>query len=127
MSEALDQETQTYANALNEVLSTARELIEQNRIRGLTEPVQRGEEVAVYFDGNLSGEIHYLKPDYFLALFYEDTKVKSPDPYTERGLKDCQAWIFKYDRQHSRWSVEAFNAETGNRSFSQIAHRLATE
>ncbi|GAI75233.1 unnamed protein product, partial [marine sediment metagenome] len=44
MSEALDQETQTYANALNEVLSTARELIEQNRIRGLTEPVQRGEE-----------------------------------------------------------------------------------
>ncbi|GAI99830.1 unnamed protein product, partial [marine sediment metagenome] len=45
----------------------------------------------------------------------------------ERGLKDCQAWIFKYDRQHSRLSIEARNAETGNRSFSQLAHRLANE
>ncbi|GAI08889.1 unnamed protein product, partial [marine sediment metagenome] len=72
-------------------------------------------------------ESHYLKPGYFLALFYDETKTQDPDPYTERGLKHCQAWIFKYDRHHAKLSIEARNTEIGDRSFSQLAHRLATE
>ncbi len=127
MSKAQEQEVYRRITAMKEPLAIARELTEATRVQSMTEPILRGFPVATYFDGNLTWEAHYLKPDYFLALFYDDTKVKSPDPYTERGLKDCQAWIFKYDRQHSRLSIEARNVEKGNRLFSQLAHRLATE
>ncbi|GAJ22906.1 unnamed protein product, partial [marine sediment metagenome] len=48
-------------------------------------------------------------------------------PYTKRGLKDCQAWIFKYDRRHSRLSFQARNVEIGNKAFARLAHHLATE
>ncbi|GAJ15352.1 unnamed protein product [marine sediment metagenome] len=53
--------------------------------------------------------------------------AKTPDPYTKRGLKDCQAWIFKYDRRHSRLSFQARNVEIGNKAFARLAHHLATE
>ncbi|GAI69234.1 unnamed protein product [marine sediment metagenome] len=127
MSELIDQETQSYTNDMIKALSIARELTERTRIQSMDGPIPRDFPIFTYFDGNLFWESYYLQPDYFLALFYDDTKAKSPDPYTERGLEDCQAWIFKYDRQHSRLSIETWNAEIGNRSFSQIAHRLATE
>ncbi|MBA7540648.1 hypothetical protein ES705_32947 [subsurface metagenome] len=127
MSKAQEQEVYRRITAMNEPLAMAREFAEQIRIQSMTEPIPRGFPAGIYFNGNLNWETHYLKPDYFLALFYDRAKAKSPDPYTERGLEDCQAWIFKYDRQHSRLSMEARNAETGNRSFSQLAHRLATE
>ncbi|GAI97741.1 unnamed protein product, partial [marine sediment metagenome] len=61
----------------------ARELTEQTRIQSMTESIPRGEEVAGYCNGSLTWETHYLKPDYFLALFYDDTKEKTPDPYTK--------------------------------------------
>ena len=127
MSKAQEQEAYRRITAMNDPLAIARELTDQIRIQSMTEPIPRGFPVGTYFDGNLNWESHYLKPDYFLALFYDDTQTEDPDPYTERGLKDCQAWIFKYDRQHSQLSIETHNAETGNRSFSQLAHRLATE
>ncbi|MBA7577339.1 hypothetical protein ES708_19190 [subsurface metagenome] len=127
MSKAQEQEAYRRITAMNEPLAIARELTEQTRVQSMTEPIPRGFPASTYFDGNKMWETHYLKPDYFLALFYDDTKAKNPDPYTERGLKDCQAWIFKYDRQHSRLSIETWNARTGNHSFSQLAHRLATE
>ncbi len=127
MTKAQEQKAYLRITAMNNPLAIARELTEQTRIQSMTEPIPRGESVAGYFDGNLRWETHYLKPDYFLALFYDDTKAKNPDPYTERGLKDCRAWIFKYDRQHSRLSMQARSNEIGNRSFSQLAHRLATE
>jgi len=127
MSKAQEQEAYLRIMALHTPLAIARELTEQTRIQSMTESIPRGESVAGYWDSNLMWETYYLKPDYFLALFYDVTKAKNPDPYTERGLKDCQAWVFKYDRQHSRLSIEARKAETSNRSFSQLAHRLATD
>ncbi|GAJ14039.1 unnamed protein product, partial [marine sediment metagenome] len=113
--------------AMNNPYAIARELTEQTRIQSMTESIPRGEEVAGYCNGSLTWETHYLKPDYFLALFYDDTKEKTPDPYTKRGLKDCQAWIFKYDRRHSRLSFQARNVEIGNKAFARLAHHLATE
>jgi hypothetical protein len=105
----------------------ARALAEQTRIQSMTEPIPRGEVVATYWNENSLWESHYLKPDYFLTLLYDERKTEDPDPYTERGLKHCQAWIFRYDRHHSRLSMQARNVEMGDRSFSQLAHRLATE
>ena len=127
MSKAQEQEAYRRITAMRERKAIAWELTEATRIQSMTEPIPRGFPVGTCFDGNLTWESHYLKPDYFLALSYDDTKAKSPDPYTERGLKDCQAWIFKYDRQHGHLSIEARNAEMGNLSFSRLAYRLATE
>jgi len=112
---------------MKDPLEIARELAEATRLQSMTEPIPRGEQIASYWDNNLMWESHYLKPSYFLTLFYDEAKAKNPDPYTERGLKHCLAWIFKYDSHHAKWEVEAWNAEIGNRSFSQLAHRLATE
>ncbi|GAJ08304.1 unnamed protein product, partial [marine sediment metagenome] len=38
-------------------------------------------------NGSLTWETHYLKPDYFLALFYDDTKEKTPDPTPSEDSK----------------------------------------
>ncbi len=127
MSKAQEQETYRRVALIKDPFEIARKITQQVWIQSMTEPIPRGVPVAFYCDDDLNWEVHYLKPGYFLALFYDETKTEDPDPYTERGLKDCQAGIFKYDRQHSQLSIEARNAETGNRSFSQLAHRLATE
>ncbi|GAI62520.1 unnamed protein product [marine sediment metagenome] len=127
MSKAQEQEAYRRITAMTDPLEIARELTEQIRIQSMTEPIPRGFPVATYYDGDLNWESHYLKSDYFLALFYRETLTEHPDPYTEPGLKHCQAWIFKYDRHHAKLGIEARNAEIGDRSFSQIAHRLATD
>ncbi|MBA7590029.1 hypothetical protein ES708_32128 [subsurface metagenome] len=127
MSKAQEQEAYRRIKAMKDPMAIARELTELTRIQSITEPIPRGCPVGTYFDGDLNWESHYLKPGYFLALFYNEPKTEDPDPYTGRGLRGCQAWIFKYDRQHSRLTIEARNVELGNRSFSQLAYRLATE
>ncbi|GAI73586.1 unnamed protein product, partial [marine sediment metagenome] len=121
MSKAQEQETYRRITAMKDPQEIARALTEQTRIQSMTEPIPRGFPVATYYDGDLNWESHYLKSGYFLALFYDETKTEDPDPYTEPGLKHCQAWIFKYDRHHAKWSVEAYNAEIGNKSFAKLA------
>ncbi|GAJ15607.1 unnamed protein product, partial [marine sediment metagenome] len=74
MSEVIDQESYWRITAMNNPYAIARELTEQTRIQSMTESIPRGEEVAGYCNGSLTWETHYLKPDYFLALFYDDTK-----------------------------------------------------
>ncbi len=127
MSEAQDQATYRRITAMKDPLAIAREIADATRIQSMTEPIPRGASVAGYCDGDLVWETYYLKPDYFLVLFCDDTQAEDPDPFTRAGLKDCQAWIFKYDRQHSRLSIEARNAETGDRSFSMLARRLLSD
>ncbi|GAJ18115.1 unnamed protein product, partial [marine sediment metagenome] len=73
MSEVIDQESYWRITAMNNPYAIARELTEQTRIQSMSESIPRGEEVAGYCNGSLTWETHYLKPDYFLALFYDDT------------------------------------------------------
>ena len=127
MNEAQEQEAYRRITAAHSPYAIARELADQTRVQGITEPIPRGFPVASYWAGSLIYEGYYLKPDYFLALCYEERHIKDPDPFTERGLKHCQAWIFQYDRQHSHLNMKAHNTSMGNRSFSQLAHRMATE
>jgi hypothetical protein len=124
---AQDEEEYRRIKAMKDPVAIARELAEGTRLQRMTEPISRGFPVGTYFDGDLNWESHYLKPGYFLVLFYDRRKTEDPDPYTERGLKDCQAWIFHGLGQDTRLVIEARNAETGNRSFSRLARRLATE
>ncbi|MBA7541152.1 hypothetical protein ES705_33459 [subsurface metagenome] len=127
MSEVLDRETQAYHRGIKEALAIALQLTETARIQSISELLPRGEKIIGYWKDNLFWEAHYLKPDYFLGLFYDKAQVNNPDPYTRKGLNYTDAWIFKYDNHYAKWTVEAWNAETGNLSFSRLAHRLATE
>lgn len=127
MSEAQEQGAYRRITALKDPRAIARELAEQTRIQSIAESIPRGERVAGYWDNNLRWQAYYLKPGYFLVLFYDKAQTNNPDPYTERGLKDCQAWIFHGLRQHTRLTIEAYSTLRGNRSFSQFAHRLATK
>ncbi|MBA7669526.1 hypothetical protein ES703_77657 [subsurface metagenome] len=126
MSEALDQETESYCERLHALLNVVFEVAEATRILGMEEPLFRGGEIASHLGRGLVAAVQELKTGYFLALFYDDTEVLNPDPFTRTGLKDCLAWIFKYDSHHSKWSVEAWNEETGDRSFSKLARSLKT-
>jgi hypothetical protein len=127
MSEVINAETKRDSCYFNRILARALELTEQTRIQGMSEPLPRGENIIGYWNDNLFWEAHYLKPGYFLALFYDLRQTKRPDPYTRAGLKGCQAWILKYDSQHSRWSVEVWNAELGNGLFSELARQMVRE
>jgi len=127
MTKAQEEEVYRRIKAMKDPMAIARELAEQTRIQSMTEPIPRGEQIAGYWDNNLMWETHYLKPDYFLAIFYDKAKAKNPDPYTERGLKDCQAWIFKYDSHDATLKVEARNADIGNKAFAQLAREYKEE
>ncbi len=126
MSEALDQETQNFNRNLDEVLDVVCQVAEATRVLGMEEPLFRGGEIARHLGRGLVAAVQELKAGYFLALFYDDTEVLNPDPFTRTGLKDCLAWILKYDSHHSKWSVEAWNEETSDRSFSKLARSLKT-
>ncbi len=123
------QERETYRRMadMKDPFGIACKITRQVGIQSKTGPIPRGFPDCTLSDGDLIWEVHYLKPGYFLALFYDKTKTEDPDPYTEQGLNFCQAWIFKYDSQHNRLSLEACYPEVGNRLFSRLAHRLATE
>ncbi|MBA7575843.1 hypothetical protein ES708_17679 [subsurface metagenome] len=126
MSEALDQETQNFNRNLDEVLDVVCHVAEATRVLGMEEPLFRGGEFASHSTSNWVIAGQELKPGYFLVLCYDKAKTLNPDPFTRYGLKDCQAWILRYDSQHSHWSVEAWNIEKGDRSFSKLARSLKT-
>lgn len=126
MSEALDQETARFSRNMEKLLEEVCRIAEATRLLGIDEPRFRGGEIANHSAGTLVVAVRELKPGYFLALFYDTTEVLTPDPLTRVGLKDCLAWILKYDSQHARWSVEAWNESIGNRSFSKLVRSLET-
>ncbi|MBA7644798.1 hypothetical protein ES703_52544 [subsurface metagenome] len=76
------------------------------------------------FDSILSYEVHYLKPNRYAVIIAPETRQLAVDSCTIEGLKNCQAWIFKYDRQHGRLSIEAWNGSIGDKAFAKLARRL---
>ncbi|GAI69985.1 unnamed protein product [marine sediment metagenome] len=126
MSEALDQETQNFSRNMDKLLDDVCQVAEATRIFGKEQPLFRGGEIARHSAGHLVVAGRELKPDYFLVLFYDEAEVLNPDPFSRLSLEDCLAWILKYDSHYSRWSVEAWNIEKGNRSFSKLARSLNT-
>ncbi|MBA7543262.1 hypothetical protein ES705_35592 [subsurface metagenome] len=127
MSEAIDTETKSYSQAIDKLLTEVYRVAEVARVSGIKEPLLRGSEFAWHsWDGFVVAG-RELRHGYFLVLAYSDTDGLNPDPFTRAGLKDRQAWILKYDRHYSRWSVEAWNKSIGDRAFSQLAPRLLSD
>ncbi|GAI60700.1 unnamed protein product [marine sediment metagenome] len=126
MSEVIDAETKSYRQTIDKLLTEVYRIAEVTRVLGMDEPLFRGGESAWHSWDGVVVAGRELKHGYFLVLAYNDTDGLNPDPFTRAGLKDCQAWILKYDSQHARWSVEAWNVEKGNRSFSKLARSLET-
>ena len=127
MSEVTDAETKSYSQAIDKLLTEVYRVAEVARVSGIKEPLLRGSEFAWHsWDGFVVAG-RELRHGYFLVLAYSDTDGLNPDPFTRAGLKDCQAWILKYDRHYSRWSVEAWNKSIGDRAFSQLAPRLLSD
>ncbi|GAJ15160.1 unnamed protein product [marine sediment metagenome] len=126
MSEALDQETDSYNERLSALLEVVFDVAEATRILGAEEPLFRGGSLDRHSMSNYIVSGQELKPGYFLVVAHDGVKGFTPDPFTRYGLKDCLAWILRYDSHHSRWSVEAWSVEKGDRSFSKLARSLKT-
>ena len=121
MSEQLDQKTQAYQTAIEKGLDVALRLAEQARIKAETDPCPNSGGFAGFADDNLSAVAYDLTPPYFVALLSQTGTSFFADPEDGRSLKNCQAWILKYDSHHARWKVEAWNTEIGNKAFAQLA------
>jgi hypothetical protein len=127
MSEHLDQATQYHQVANQEALNIVLQLTEKARIQSITKPLPKGGGFAAFADDNLSAFACDLKPPYFVAVLWHTGDKFLPDFEDGRSLKNCLAWILRYDSHHAKWSVEAWNKQQGNRSFSRLARRLTTE
>ncbi|GAI71963.1 unnamed protein product [marine sediment metagenome] len=123
MSMELDQETKAQQPASQQSLGIALNLAEQARIKVKTDPCPLGGGFAAFSDDNLSGFAYDLKSPYFVAVLWQTGDKFLPDPEDGRGLKNCQACILKYESHHAKWSVEAYNAEIGNKSFAKLVRK----
>ncbi|GAJ22945.1 unnamed protein product, partial [marine sediment metagenome] len=126
MSEVIDTETKSYSQTMNKLLTEVYRIADATRALGMDEPLFRGGECAWHSWNGVVVAGQELKPDYFLVLAYNDTDGLNPDPFTRTGLQDCLAWILRYDRHYSQWSVEAWSVQKGDRSFSKLARSLKT-
>ncbi|GAJ02162.1 unnamed protein product [marine sediment metagenome] len=126
MSELIDTETQSFCDAMDKLLTEVYRVAEVTRVLGMEEPLFRGGETAWHSWDGMVVAGRELKPGYFLVRAYDKALVLNPDPFTRKGLKDCLAWILKYDKHHAKWSVEAWSVEKGDRSFSRLARSLKT-
>jgi hypothetical protein len=127
MSEALDQETKRQGEAINQLLIRAYHLAERGRLQTVYCPVPAGGILLLGDEDDRHYEVVYLKPNFFAVSISNASESKYPGSFTIHALNRCQAWIFHYNRHYAKWSVEAWNAETGNRSFSKLARRLTTD
>jgi len=124
MSEALDQETNMWdldaTETLNEVIRHA------NQAR-IDKPKGRPLNGLFYckpFRGNLAITIYPLQNNRYIAYLYDHPNLHGEHFAGEQVIPHAEAWVLKYDSQHTRWSVEAWNTQIGAERFRQYLHLL---
>ncbi|GAI62780.1 unnamed protein product [marine sediment metagenome] len=127
MTKGLGDRSQIDSIPTEELLVKAYELAERGRLQTQRQHYQPGNIIILDFDANLSYHVDYLKVHHYAVIIAPETRQLSVDSCTMIGLKNCQAWIFKYDRQHAKWSVEAWNGSTGDKAFAKLARDLLNE
>jgi len=127
MTKGLGQRSQIDSIPLDELVAKAYYFAERGRLHTFTERYKPGGIMVFDFDSILSYHVHYLKRHYYAVIIAPETRQLAVDSCTMQGLKNCQAWIFKYDSQHAKWSVEAWNASTGDKAFAKLARDLLNE
>ncbi|MBA7577417.1 hypothetical protein ES708_19269 [subsurface metagenome] len=124
MAKGLGQRSQIDSIPIGELVSKAYELAECGRLQTFTFHFHGGDIIIEDFDSILSYDVHYLKPDHYAVIIAPETRQLAVDSCTMEGLANCQAWIFKYDRHHAKWSVEAWNGSIGDKAFAKLARHL---
>ncbi|MBA7661424.1 hypothetical protein ES703_69441 [subsurface metagenome] len=127
MAKGLGQRSQIDSIPINELLAKAYQLAEGARLQCQYHRFDPGDIMITAFDSNLSYEVDYLKTLHYAVIISPESRQLSVDPCTMLGLKNCQAWLFKYDSQHSRWSAEAWNGSIGDKAFAKLARDLLNE
>ncbi|GAI78905.1 unnamed protein product, partial [marine sediment metagenome] len=121
MTKGLGQRSQIDSIPLDELVAKAYYFAERGRLHTFTSRYYGGDIMVLDFDSILSYHVHYLKPDHYAVIIAPETRQLAVDSCTMEGLANCQAWIFKYDSQHAKWSVEAWNGSIGDRAFAKLA------
>ncbi|MBA7541158.1 hypothetical protein ES705_33465 [subsurface metagenome] len=124
MTKGLGERSQIDSIPIDELVSKAYEFAECGRLQTFTSIFYGGSIIILDFDSILSYEVHYLKPDHYAVIIAPRTRQQAVDSCTMEGLANCQAWIFKYDGQHARWIIEAWNGSIGDKAFAQRARHL---
>ncbi|MBA7592926.1 hypothetical protein ES708_35128 [subsurface metagenome] len=127
MRKGLGQRTQIDSIPIDELVNKAYGLAESARLllrRGRYLP---GDIMIFEPYSTLVENVSYLKLHHYAVIIEPASRQLGVDPCTMVGLKNCQAWIFKYDNQHFRWSIEAWNGSIGDKAFSKLARNLLNE
>ncbi|GAI70230.1 unnamed protein product [marine sediment metagenome] len=120
MSEQIDTESKSSDEAVKMLLNKAYHLAELGRVWAISYRTYPGGIMLVVYDDKLSYEVDYLNPDHLAVVFAPQSREGYVDLCTASDIKGCQAWIFKYDSHHGRWSIEAWNKEIGNKAFAKL-------
>ncbi len=127
MTKAQEQETKRHGDYLTQLLDIAIQVAEQDRTERLKGTIPNGESYGAIAPGNLIVRIFERYSNCYLIVAYDSSNPSGDVIYLPKLLDTAYAWILKYDSYHAKWNVKAWNAETGNRLFSRLAHRLAKE
>ncbi|MBA7541151.1 hypothetical protein ES705_33458 [subsurface metagenome] len=127
MTKGLGQRSQIDSIPIDELVSKAYDLAESARLQLNYHLFYPGDIMIMDFDENLSYEVDYLKLHHYAIIIEPASRQLAVDPCTMVGIKNCQAWIFQYDNHHSRWSIEAWNGNIGDKAFSKLARNLLNE
>jgi len=123
MTKGLGDRTQIDAFPILQLLAKAYQLAEDARLQLNYHRFDPGGIMVLDFDSNLKYEVDYLKPHHYVIIISPDSRQLAVDPCTMIGLVNCQAWIFKYDYHHAKWSIEAWNKNTGDKAFAKLARQ----
>ncbi|GAI94122.1 unnamed protein product [marine sediment metagenome] len=127
MTKGLGQRSQIDSIPLDELVAKAYHFAETARLHTFTERYKPGNYMVLDFDSILSYHVSYLKRNHYAVIICPESRQLGPYPEAIVGIKNCQAWIFKYDNQHAKWSVEAWNASIGDKAFAKLARDILNE
>ncbi|GAI71750.1 unnamed protein product [marine sediment metagenome] len=127
MSEQIDTESKSSDEAVKTLLNKAYQLAELGRVWATSHFTYAGVIMLMELGSNLSYEVYYLNPDHLAVVFAPESRETMVDLCSASDIKGCQAWIFKYDSHHGRWSIEAWNKQIGDRAFANLARHFVPD
>ena len=127
MTKGLGQRSQIDAFPIHELLNKAYDLAEGARLLLKYHPFLPGDIMIFEPYSTLTDNVSYLKLHHYAVIIEPASRQLAVDPCTMVGIKNCQAWIFQYDRHHATWRVYAWNGNIGDKAFSKLARNLLNE
>ena len=124
MSEQIDTRTSIYGQVMQQVLNHVLYHAEDFRTKRLSGEMPKESTYLVTGDNQGFINLMPLKKNRYLALCYDLSDLPDKPMNDKLLIKHSDAWILYYDSHYAKWSVEAWNKQTGNKKFIKLYYSL---